>query len=374
MAPLSARPGTLGSCSCATSLAAAAGGARGLLGLALLVAVGVSVVGGPRLVRAAVAQVRHRAAVARGVTAAPSVSLRRELAWLVTPLGLVLAVFWLDLMAAGLFGLFMPLFWALEGDARIAYQWVVIEDFADAVFAMPVGGLMLWLGLKIAAPLANVEAWRTRRLLAPGLGDRVEWLTRTRAAALDASALELRRIERDLHDGAQARLVALAHGPRHGRGHARPDPEGAQGAGAEARTRRPSAAIVRAARPGPRHPSRRCSADRGLGGAVARWRCAAPVPIDVARRPARPAPARSSGGLLHRRRGADQRGQAQRRHRGIGAHRHERRTGCVHRASATTACGGADPARGSGLRGLERRARRRSTARSTCRARSAGRP
>ena len=35
-------------------------------------------------------------------------------------------------------------------------------------------------------------------------------LTRTRQGALDVQAAELRRIERDLHDGAQARLVALS--------------------------------------------------------------------------------------------------------------------------------------------------------------------
>src|SRR4051794_37404140 len=34
-------------------------------------------------------------------------------------------------------------------------------------------------------------------------------LTRTRRGALDVQAAELRRIERDLHDGAQARLVSL---------------------------------------------------------------------------------------------------------------------------------------------------------------------
>ncbi len=39
---------------------------------------------------------------------------------------------------------------------------------------------------------------------------RVDELTRTRRGALDVQAAELRRIERDLHDGAQARLVALS--------------------------------------------------------------------------------------------------------------------------------------------------------------------
>ena len=42
------------------------------------------------------------------------------------------------------------------------------------------------------------------------LVERVDQLTRTRRGALDVQDAELRRIERDLHDGAQARLVALS--------------------------------------------------------------------------------------------------------------------------------------------------------------------
>ena len=42
------------------------------------------------------------------------------------------------------------------------------------------------------------------------LSERIDQLTRTRRGALDVQAAELRRIERDLHDGAQARLVALS--------------------------------------------------------------------------------------------------------------------------------------------------------------------
>jgi signal transduction histidine kinase len=42
------------------------------------------------------------------------------------------------------------------------------------------------------------------------LEQRVDELTRTRRGAVDVQAAELRRIERDLHDGAQARLVALS--------------------------------------------------------------------------------------------------------------------------------------------------------------------
>ena len=52
-----------------------------------------------------------------------------------------------------------------------------------------------------------------RTLLHPGpdpeLAGRVQRLTETRGHAVDVATSELRRIERDLHDGAQARLVAL---------------------------------------------------------------------------------------------------------------------------------------------------------------------
>ncbi len=51
--------------------------------------------------------------------------------------------------------------------------------------------------------VADVRARRS------GLTAQVERLARTRADAVDSAAAELRRLERDLHDGAQARLVAL---------------------------------------------------------------------------------------------------------------------------------------------------------------------
>ncbi|MFZ0089020.1 MAG: ATP-binding protein [Solirubrobacteraceae bacterium] len=52
--------------------------------------------------------------------------------------------------------------------------------------------------------------WVIRRPEQRSLEGRVDELTRTRSGALDVQASELRRIERDLHDGAQARLVALS--------------------------------------------------------------------------------------------------------------------------------------------------------------------
>ncbi|EPD95542.1 histidine kinase [Streptomyces albus] len=62
-------------------------------------------------------------------------------------------------------------------------------------------------------PLLPLNHQLTKRMLEPTremlLARRVEQLYETRHDAVDSSAAELRRIERDLHDGAQARLVAM---------------------------------------------------------------------------------------------------------------------------------------------------------------------
>ncbi|MEW1843631.1 histidine kinase [Nonomuraea angiospora] len=67
------------------------------------------------------------------------------------------------------------------------------------------------LALVIAALMGLAEARLAELLLGKGgsLAQRVRELTASRAAAVDARAAELRRIERDLHDGAQARLISV---------------------------------------------------------------------------------------------------------------------------------------------------------------------
>src|ERR1700733_9538696 len=68
--------------------------------------------------------------------------------------------------------------------------------------------------LPLITSLANLDAAWSVALLKPSprarLSERVEQLTQTRAGAIAAHSAELRRIERDLHDGAQARLVSLS--------------------------------------------------------------------------------------------------------------------------------------------------------------------
>ncbi|MFJ9431097.1 sensor histidine kinase [Streptomyces sp. NPDC101490] len=74
------------------------------------------------------------------------------------------------------------------------------------------------VALPLHGRLAALAADWSRTLLTPApsavrdaaLAARIEQLTATRAGAIAAHGAELRRIERDLHDGAQARLVALS--------------------------------------------------------------------------------------------------------------------------------------------------------------------
>jgi signal transduction histidine kinase len=85
-----------------------------------------------------------------------------------------------------------------------------------ALYAMTGGGYFwpLWpiasLGLALGVHATIAVAWPRLRPREVELAARVDQLTRTRMGALDVQAAELRRIERDLHDGAQARLVALS--------------------------------------------------------------------------------------------------------------------------------------------------------------------
>ncbi|MFB7980388.1 sensor histidine kinase [Streptomyces vinaceus] len=78
-----------------------------------------------------------------------------------------------------------------------------------------VGLLVLWPVLPyVVRWLSNVDRLMVRGLLSPSdeLERRIAELESDRGVVVDTAAADLRRIERDLHDGAQARLVALAMG------------------------------------------------------------------------------------------------------------------------------------------------------------------
>jgi signal transduction histidine kinase len=110
-------------------------------------------------------------------------------------------------LAAGLWRVFA------DGGDVYWYTFVPVSSQGTGLLAMGVGAVILFFGLRYNPAVLRAHFRLSKFLLAPTsqatLAQRVEKLTETRHDALDTSAAELRRIERDLHDGAQARLVAM---------------------------------------------------------------------------------------------------------------------------------------------------------------------
>jgi signal transduction histidine kinase len=125
----------------------------------------------------------------------------RDLLWIPANavVGLVLVGLPLALVAAGGMCLFADLTRDPSGNARLT---------------LPLFGVLLpVLGAAVAPLVLGGYGGLARAILAPSeqaeLELRVRHLAQTREESLDTGAAELRRIERDLHDGAQARLVAM---------------------------------------------------------------------------------------------------------------------------------------------------------------------
>lgn len=131
-------------------------------------------------------------------------------------------------MTVGWFTAFLPaalFLYGVEGFVLLAGLWAVfrndpywytflpVSSPLTAVPAAVLGAVFLVLGVRYSPALLRAHFSFTRSMLDPGrdeeLALRVKRLTETRHDAVDTSAAELRRIERDLHDGAQARLVAV---------------------------------------------------------------------------------------------------------------------------------------------------------------------
>ena len=119
------------------------------------------------------------------------------------------------LVALGAYGIAVAVRWPAYTALTPAYGPVrlgpVIVDSGVAANLAGIEGLLLLASGLFLVP--RTIGPHLRVLLRPEpdaeLAGRVEQLTQTRADAVDSAAAELRRVERDLHDGAQARLVAL---------------------------------------------------------------------------------------------------------------------------------------------------------------------
>jgi signal transduction histidine kinase len=136
----------------------------------------------------------------------------------------------------------------------------------------PLLGLGIGLGLKA---MVAYGAQSENRALTP----RVEQLTRTRAGAVEARDDELARIERDLHDGAQARLVAVAMSLGLAEDRLNRDPEGARELVLEAQQQARSA--IRELRDLARGIAPPVLADRGLQAAVEALAVTSPLDVSV---------------------------------------------------------------------------------------------
>ncbi|MCZ2819387.1 sensor domain-containing protein [Modestobacter sp. VKM Ac-2977] len=149
--------------------------------------------------------------------AAADPATRRELRWLAghATAGLLLSAVGLLLPIYAVRELTFPLWWQLlpDDEATDALTFWVVEDWAGVAPVVAIGVGWALLTVVLTPPVAELLARRGRRLLAADAGAdlslRVAQLTATRAAALDAHATELRRIERSLHDGTQNRLVGV---------------------------------------------------------------------------------------------------------------------------------------------------------------------
>jgi signal transduction histidine kinase len=86
-----------------------------------------------------------------------------------------------------------------------------VYSWPETLLAALAGAVQVGGGRWLAAAINAGDKRLIRNLLGPStMSERVSELERTRALAVDDSAAALRRVERDLHDGAQMRLAALA--------------------------------------------------------------------------------------------------------------------------------------------------------------------
>lgn len=139
----------------------------------------------------------------------------RDLRWLLVHAltGTLAGFLGLGLALAAVNDVTMPLWWwAIPGRSPSGVGFAV-DSWARAAVMLPIGVLVAVLACTLIPPLLRGQARLSRGLLTPpahlSVAERLAEVTASRAAALDAHAAELRRIERDLHDGTQNRLLAV---------------------------------------------------------------------------------------------------------------------------------------------------------------------
>jgi signal transduction histidine kinase len=259
----------------------------------------------------------------------------------------------------GLYGVSLGVHWLTTGghpygsavDAPL-FGAVLVTGGSSELLAGLQGLLLLGFGGFLVPRLLTWGADAALAARAQALTRRVTQLTETRSDATEVAVAELRRIERDLHDGAQARLVAVGMSLRAAEELMRANPEAARALVAEARETSSRALddlrnLVRGIYPP-------VLADRGLGDAVRALALDAPVTVDTdittQGEPPMPVAAAVYFGIAEALTNAVRHSGADTVQIGIGY-----AGGMLRATVADDGAGGADAARGTGLAGVERR-------------------
>jgi signal transduction histidine kinase len=270
----------------------------------------------------------------------------RDLGWLFVQI--VAGAVGLAFLAALVVG---PLFMA-----TVPFDYLRGAGDGKVLELFPLGAFFAALGWVGCRPAAKAMAALSEQLLAPDetavLRAEMAHLAETRDETVDARAAELRRIERDLHDGAQARLVSLTMSLGMAEAEFDRDPAAARQLVGEAR------ASARTALNELRHLVRGIHppvlTERGLSGAVEALALASAVPVevDVVLDERLPAPLESALYFMIAEAMANIARHSQATWAFVRLWKEETRLRLIVHDDGH---GGADPARGSGLRGMQQR-------------------
>ncbi|HEU5387837.1 MAG TPA: sensor domain-containing protein [Streptosporangiaceae bacterium] len=158
---------------------------------------------------------------------------------------------------------------------------VVFRGTPAMAVSAGIGLVFLLIAPQVTRVFGRMDAGLSRRLLGPpsDLAARVIELEDSRERVMDAAEAERRRIERDLHDGAQQRLVALAMDLGRAKARFADDPEAAAGLVDQAHAQAKEALtelrnLVRGV-----HPP--VLTERGLDAALSGLAALCPVPVEV---------------------------------------------------------------------------------------------
>lgn len=249
----------------------------------------------------------------------------------------------------------VPLWYGVDGADATIFNYQVDTLPAALVFAV-LGIPFLLLLPYVLVGLGRAHAWFARNLLGTSLEEltrRVGELTERRATAMDSSVSDLRRIERDLHDGAQQRLVKLSMDLGMAREKLDSDPDAARELIIEAHEEAKLAmAEIRNLARGI-HPA--VLTDRGLGAAVSSLAASSTVPVAVSvNLDARPAERIESTAYFII---AEALTNVSRHSNATQASVNVRQNGAILRIEIVdNGSGGADASLGTGIRGMRDRA------------------